>query len=126
MANPKSCHPQAATITLLAVFVCSCAQQRPVVPPPLPVPTASQPCPQWTDFPYDLNSNEDSRYLGCTTHVNLRAMLVNPADWDRGRPLGPADGEHAAAAVDAYRHPKEKSVTNQTTVVVPPTTSGGS
>jgi type IV pilus biogenesis protein CpaD/CtpE len=36
-------------------------------------------------------------------------MLAEPTDLDRGRPLGPADGTHAAAAVDAYRTGKVKA-----------------
>jgi hypothetical protein len=109
MVNPKSRRSQAAATFILVGFVCGCAQRPAPPPPPLPVPTASQPCPQWTDFPENLNSNQESPYLGCTTHWNLRAQLANPADLDRGRPLGPADGPHAAAAVDAYRQGKVKS-----------------
>jgi len=67
-----------------------------------PGPTATQPCPQWSEFPAHQYSNRDSPYLGCTTGVNLRAMLENPADLERGRPLGPTDGETAARAVQTY------------------------
>ncbi len=74
----------------------------------LPVPTAAQPCPQWALFPADYFSNADSPYLGCTLAVNLRASLANPADLERGRPLGPADGERETRAVEAYQQGKIK------------------
>ena len=70
---------------------------------PMPVPTAAQPCPPWTEFPGDRHSNRASPYLGCASETNLRSMLENPADLQRGRPLGPADGERAARAIAAYR-----------------------
>jgi hypothetical protein len=76
--------------------------------PPPPVPTAAQPCPQWTEFPSDRHSNRDSPYLGCANTMNLRSMVENPADLEHGRPLGPADGEHEARAVEAYRAGKVK------------------
>jgi type IV pilus biogenesis protein CpaD/CtpE len=77
--------------------------------PPLPVPTAAQPCPQWTEFPADRHSNRDSPYLGCTNAMNLRSMVENPADLEHGRQLGPADGERETRAVEAYRQGKVKS-----------------
>jgi type IV pilus biogenesis protein CpaD/CtpE len=77
--------------------------------PPPPIPTAAEPCPQWTEFPTDRHSNRDSPYLGCSTAMNLRAMVENPADLEQGRPLGPTDGEHAASAVERYQQDKVKS-----------------
>jgi type IV pilus biogenesis protein CpaD/CtpE len=78
-------------------------------PAPPPRPTAQQPCPQWTAFPADRHSNADSPYLGCTNAANLRSMAADPADLDRGRTLGAADGEVAARTVDAYRQGKVKT-----------------
>jgi len=68
----------------------------------LPFPTAAQPCPAWTEFPADRNSNGDARYLGCSNAVNLRAMVDDPSDLEKGRLLGPADGERTARAIEAY------------------------
>lgn len=72
-------------------------------PPPLPMSTAAQPCPQWADYPRNIHSGRNSPFLGCTTNYNLQAMVANPEDLVHGRPLGPADGEREACAVQAYR-----------------------
>jgi type IV pilus biogenesis protein CpaD/CtpE len=74
----------------------------------LPVPTAAQPCPPWVLFPPDYHSNADSPYLGCVVAANLRAMVANPADLERGRPLGPGNGERQTLAVEAYQQDKVK------------------
>lgn len=88
-----------AGLVVLLALVAGCSE------PPVTMlrPTAAMPCPQWVLFPADRHSNTDSPYLGCTNEVNLRAMVANPADLERGRPLGLADGAHEARAVDAYR-----------------------
>ncbi len=96
---------RAATAISLLACLGGCAEMKRdarQVPPP-PVPTAANPCPVWTDFPANINENQDSPYLGCTLQWDVRAQLANPADLDKGRPLGPADGTAAAAAVDRYR-----------------------
>jgi type IV pilus biogenesis protein CpaD/CtpE len=74
----------------------------------LPVPTAAQPCPPWVLFPPDYFSNADSPYIGCSIAVNLRANVANPADLERGRPLGPADGQRETLGVEAYQQGKIK------------------
>ncbi len=88
--------------------------------PPPPVPTAENPCPPWVKFPADHYSNADSPYLGCTSAVNLRAMVANPADLERGRPLGPANGERAALGVENYELGKVKALIGSGTM-----TAGG-
>ena len=90
-----------------------------------PGPTAAQPCPQWTEFPADPYSNRDSPYLGCTTAVNLRAMVENPADLVHGRRSGPADGEAAARAVQSYREGRTK-LTQGSGGMVPSASMAGS
>jgi type IV pilus biogenesis protein CpaD/CtpE len=74
----------------------------------LPVPTAAQPCPQWVLFPPDYNSNAESPYLGCTVALNLSVNAANRADLERGRPLGPAEGQRETLAVETYQQGKVK------------------
>jgi type IV pilus biogenesis protein CpaD/CtpE len=40
---------------------------------------------------------------GCLNRSNLAAMVANPADLTRGRPLGPADGARQTVPVEAYQ-----------------------
>lgn len=77
-------------------------------PAPLPAWTAQQPCPQWVKFPANHHSNADSPFLGCISDANLKAMVADPADLARGRPLGPADGERETRAIEAYQQGKVK------------------
>ena len=65
-------------------------------------PTAAQPCPSWVEFPADTHSNADSAFLGCVNRENLTNMLERQEDLAHGRALGPARGERASSAVDAY------------------------
>jgi type IV pilus biogenesis protein CpaD/CtpE len=107
MTGPRNGLWTTATMLWIGVMlVASGCSGGPV--PPLPVPTAEQPCPQWVLFPPDYNSNADSPYLGCTVAINLRANVANPADLERGRPLRPADGERESRAVEAYQQGKVK------------------
>jgi len=41
--------------------------------------------------------------LGCANAVNLGLMVANPSDLAQGRPVGPADAEPNALAVQRYR-----------------------
>jgi pilus assembly protein CpaD len=66
------------------------------------------PCPNWskssagaTDY-----TNQPSSNFGCTTAVNLGLMAANPTDIVSGRPVGPAEGQPAAAAVNRYLNDK--------------------
>lgn len=40
--------------------------------------------------------------LGCTNRANLKAMVADPADLQRGRALSPADGVRESHAIEAY------------------------
>jgi len=64
------------------------------------------PCPDWTDAPKDSFSNRPGRNWGCSTAANLGMMVARPSDLDRGRKLGPADGEVQARAVTRYLNGK--------------------
>jgi hypothetical protein len=77
-------------------------------PAPSPIQTAEHRCPQWADSSPDRHSNADAPYLGCISAANLRAMVANPADLERGRPLFPANGERESLAVEAYQQGKVK------------------
>lgn len=59
-----------------------------------PVPPA---CPPPPDKPLPF---------GCATELNLRAMLADPADLDRGQELAPANGQPAVDAVERHRQGK--------------------
>jgi len=98
-------------------------------PTPLPpIPTAERPCPPWVEFPTDHHSNADSPYLGCTSAANLRAMVADPADLERGKPLGPADGNRETRAVETYQQGKVKAFGDSGPMApsITMTTSGGS
>jgi pilus assembly protein CpaD len=41
--------------------------------------------------------------LGCANAVNLGLMVANPGDLAQGRPIGPADAEAQALAIQRYR-----------------------
>jgi type IV pilus biogenesis protein CpaD/CtpE len=90
-------------VTVAALLLVAGGCSGPAAPP---APTAAQPCPQWTEFPADPHSNRDSPYLGCANTLNLRSMVENPLDLERGRPLGPAQAERAMRAIEAYQQGK--------------------
>jgi type IV pilus biogenesis protein CpaD/CtpE len=60
------------------------------------------------NFPTQRTSNADSPWLGCVSDANLRAMLDDPSDLERGRPLGPADGDRESLGVEDYKAGKTK------------------
>lgn len=86
--------------TILAVS--GCADE----PLAAPFQTSERPCPQWVAFRAGDHSNADSPYLGCVSAANLRAMVEKPEDLERGRQLGPANGEREAKAIETYRQGK--------------------
>jgi len=107
-------------VAAVLLVVSGCASEPPL--PPLGR-DAGRSCPQWTLFPVNRYSNADSPYLGCVSAVNLRAMVADPADLERGRPLGPADGERQTGAIEAYRQGKIKPF--QGAGASSPSSSGG-
>jgi type IV pilus biogenesis protein CpaD/CtpE len=88
--------------TALAINSCT---SKPVT---RPIQAVGASCPQWTTFPADHHSNADSQYLGCVSAANLRAMVADPADLERGRQLGPASGERETRAIEVYTQGKLK------------------
>ncbi len=60
------------------------------------------PCPNWSKEPsYDFDNSTHSNF-GCANVSNLGRMVASPSDLAAGRPLGPAAGMPAAAAVNRY------------------------
>lgn len=60
-------------------------------------------CPDWSRPSASHPANVTTSNFGCATAVNLVRMLADPRDLVRGQPLGPADGSHAARAIERYR-----------------------
>lgn len=60
-------------------------------------------CPDWSRPSAANSANVTTSNFGCATAVNLVRMVADPRDLARGQPLGPADGAHAAGAVERYR-----------------------
>jgi hypothetical protein len=92
-----------------------------------PVATVDRPCPPWEAFPTNHHSNADSPYLGCSSNANLRAMVADPADLDRGKLLGPASGDRESRAVELYQQGKVKAFGDSGPIApsITMTTSGG-
>ena len=66
-------------------------------------------CPNWSDAPGNPMTNALHSDFGCTTALNLAAMVADPHDLIAGRPMGPAVGDRALAAIHVYRTGKPKS-----------------
>ncbi len=61
------------------------------------------------------NSASPVPNLGCANRENLKAMLANPADYDHGRVLTPADGQREVMSIEAYRKGQTRKSTTGTT-----------
>ena len=64
------------------------------------------PCPNWSKQPYSDFGNQPSSNHGCATEVNLGMMVARPTDLASGLPLGAAEGQPAAAAINRYLNDK--------------------
>ena len=53
--------------------------------------------------------------MGCTNAANLAHMIANPRDLDRGRDIGPADGEALALGNERYRTGKIEPLVGEKT-----------
>lgn len=58
--------------------------------------------------------------LGCANRANLRAMVAEPADLQRGRALSPADGVRETHAIELYELGPTKTLSADSPA--PPTT----
>ncbi len=71
-------------------------------------------CPNWT-YPNALKTvTSEVSNFGCATMMNLASSVSDPRDLARGRPLGPASGATAVAAITRYNagETKELSTNN--------------
>jgi pilus assembly protein CpaD len=69
-----------------------------------------QGCPDWSRDPAATTLNLPLGNLGCATLSSLGQMVADPADLQRGRPLGPADATREAEAIVRYRTDKVKEL----------------
>ena len=71
-------------------------------------------CPDWSRSAGYDPGNLPLSNLGCANALNLGLMVADPADLAGRRPLGPADGTHAAEAVVRYRTDKVTPLKTET------------
>lgn len=77
------------------------ANAAPPPPPAEPQPALCQPR---TDLTSKMDAGPSAFVIrGCLNSANLAAMVADPADLTRGRPLGPADGARQTVQVEAYK-----------------------
>jgi pilus assembly protein CpaD len=60
-------------------------------------------CGIWPDANQGSYLNKDYHNFGCAQQQNLAAMVANPADFMKPRPMGPADGYRRADIISKYR-----------------------
>jgi type IV pilus biogenesis protein CpaD/CtpE len=96
----------------------------------VPPPSATGPCPPWVAYPADRHGNAGSPYLGCVNVVNLQNMVDDPHDLERGRTLGPANGERESLGVGTYQRgripPFKDANSPRPTISLPGLTGGTS
>lgn len=63
-------------------------------------------CPNWSKYPPVLFTNTHASNFGCSTAVDLAAMVASPADLAEGRRAGLPDAIPAAAAVQRFQSDK--------------------
>lgn len=60
-------------------------------------------CGIWPDANQGSYLNKDFYNFGCAQQQNLAAMVANPADFMKPKPMGPADGYRRADVISKYR-----------------------
>ena len=83
------------------------------------------PCPNWSSPPNATYTNAHTSNWGCAVATNLGLMVANPADLVSGRPLRPADGTTAVAAVQRYLTDRVRQPPAPTASPFAATTGGG-
>lgn len=82
-------------------------------------------CPNWSQSQAAEFTNALSSYYGCANATNLGLMVASPADLVSGRPLAPADGRPAVAAVERYMTDRVKQPPAPTATPFAASTGGG-
>jgi hypothetical protein len=111
-----------ACLSTLASGLMSCADEVAEMQP-----SATVGCEPWATADQDIHANAPSPQLGCSNNMNLLLMLDRPADLVTGRPLGPANGEREAIAVERYKQGQVAPLGNgssTTQFVISPGASG--
>lgn len=67
-------------------------------------------CPDWRRSNLMDMSHLNSSNFGCATADHLARMVADPRDLASGRPLSPAEGSQASAAIERYRTDKVKEL----------------
>lgn len=62
-------------------------------------------CPDWSKDAIYSSSNTNHSNFGCATQSNLGAMIVDPSDLVRMRPMAPSDAEIGDSAIRILRVP---------------------
>ena len=78
-------------------------------------------CGIWPKDAWGSTRNTDYHNLGCAQQQNLAAMVANPADFLRPRPMSPADGRRRADTMQKYRQGQDP----QTNIMLIPSGLGG-
>jgi len=72
-------------------------------------------CADWSSNATFNWSNRTHANFGCATQRNLGAMVEDPADLDKAKDMGGADGEHSAGVINNYRTAPVKAPTKAST-----------
>jgi type IV pilus biogenesis protein CpaD/CtpE len=130
MTRPLRQAPERRLIALIGVLMTAlpgCSTNTDAAPP---AALAAGPCPSWVAYPADRHGNAGSPYLGCVNAVNLQSMVDDPRDLERGRTLGPANGERESLGVGTYQRgrmpPFKDSNAPRPTISLPGQASGTS
>jgi len=73
------------------------------------------PCPDWSKDSVFSSTNTNHSNFGCATQSNLGAMIVDPADLVRMRPMAPSDAEIGDNAIRVLRVPAAPATTGTAT-----------
>jgi hypothetical protein len=65
-------------------------------------PVEANACSAWLESTPFLHGNGETPSLGCSNDSNLRAMLEEPQDIERGRTFSPADGARESGVLEGY------------------------
>jgi hypothetical protein len=70
--------------------------------PGAPDSNAEHPCKPLVAFPADRDANAQTAELGCSVNANIKAMLEDTRDLDKGRTLGSANGARESLVIGQY------------------------